>query len=197
MSKEKELSSLYKEYKELFKGEEIVLGDGNIDARLMLVGEAPGKDEVRLGKPFVGMAGKNLNEFLALLGIDRKDIYITNAIKYRLFKINPLTGRVVNRPATKDDISRNRGYLLKEISIIDPMYIVTLGNVPLKALVDGHSRMTIGKVHGKLKTIVLSGNEYRLFPLYHPASIIYNKALRDIYVGDIKKLKELIWNNSV
>jgi uracil-DNA glycosylase family 4 len=197
MSKEKELNNLYKEYKELLDGEEIVPGDGNIDARLLLVGEAPGKDEIRLGKPFVGMAGKNLNEFLTLLDIDRKDIYITNTIKYRLSKINPLTGRVVNRPATKDEINRNREYLLKEIFIIDPKYIVTLGNVPLKALVDEHGRATIGKVHGKLITVVISDSEYRLFPLYHPASIIYNRALRDIYMCDIKKLKELVRNNFI
>lgn len=191
MNKEAKLKELYKEYKERFEDKEIVLGDGSVDSKLVLVGEAPGKDEVKLGKPFVGMAGKNLEEFLNILELDRQDIYITNAIKYRLSKVNPKTRRVINRPATKREIDVNRRYLLREISIIEPKYIVTLGNVPLKA-VDKENGVSIGEVHGRLKTIIIEGKDYFLFPLYHPASIIYNRSLKDVYISDLAKLKEIL-----
>lgn len=191
MSKSEQLNILYEEYKKQFQGEEIVLGDGNADSRLVLIGEAPGKDEVRLLKPFVGMAGKNLTEFLEILGLGRESIYITNAIKHRLSKVNSDTGRVANRPATKEEIKNNRGYLLKEISIIKPEFVVTLGSVPLKA-VTGEYDISMGSVHGKLKELELSGAAYKLFPLYHPASIIYNRSLKDVYINDIKKLKDIV-----
>lgn len=191
MLKEELLEHLYADYKIQFQGEEIVLGEGNPDAGLLLIGEAPGKDEVRLSRPFVGMAGRNLNEFLGVLGIQRQNIYITNAIKYRLSKINPQTGRVVNRPATKEEIDRNRDFLLKEIEIIKPAYVVTLGNVPLKA-VTGEADISIGTVHGELKQSAAADREIHLFPLYHPASIIYNQSLKETYIDDIKKLKRII-----
>jgi len=191
MSKSEQLEELYREYKKEFEGKEIVTGDGNVDADILLIGEAPGKDEVRLAKPFVGMAGKNLSEFLELLGVKREGIYITNAIKYRLSTINPQTGRAVNRPASKEEIDRNREYLLREIEIISPRYIVTLGNVPLKSVTHDYG-ISIGSVHGEMKAVSISGREYFLFPLYHPASIIYNRKLKSVYIDDIKKLRESI-----
>ena len=134
MSKSEQLIALYESYKREFEDKEIVLGDGNPDGELLLIGEAPGKDEVLKGRPFVGMAGKNLSEFLDVIKLTRDDIYITNAIKFRLSKVNPDTGRISNRPATRQEIEQNRDYLLKEISIIEPKYIITLGNVPLRAV---------------------------------------------------------------
>ncbi|MCX7922331.1 MAG: uracil-DNA glycosylase [Clostridia bacterium] len=191
MSKLEQLGSLYKSYKSEFNSEEIVLGDGNSNADLLLIGEAPGKDEVRLSKPFVGAAGKNLSEFLGILGIERETIYITNTIKYRLSKLNTETGRIINRPATKEEIIKSRDYLLQEIRIINPKYIVTLGNVPLKAVM-GDFNASIGSMHGNLKVIEVLEAKYNLFPLYHPASVIYNSKLKDIYTSDIKKLGEII-----
>jgi len=191
VTKNEELQLLYDKYKKEFAGKEIVLGDGNINSRLLLVGEAPGKDEVRLSKPFVGAAGKNLSEFLEVLDIDRESIYITNAIKYRLSKINSKTGRAVNRPATKEEINLNREYLLKEIDIIRPEYIVTLGNVPLKSVMSDNN-ISIGDVHGKLMTVSIQSATLNLFPLYHPASIIYNQSLKKVYYEDIQKLKEIL-----
>ena len=191
MSKRKQLDSLYKEYMRLFANEKIVLGDGNENCRLLLIGEAPGKDEVRLSKPFVGMAGKNLNEFLDVLGLQRQDIYITNAIKYRLSKVNPKTGRIINRPASKDEIIQNRDILLREIGIINPEVIVTLGNVPLKA-VTGDWNISIGEVHGNINHVKIDDREYKLYPLYHPASIIYNRSLKETYSQDLMKLKKYI-----
>lgn len=191
MSKSEWLNNLYDLYRKEFFGGEIVLGDGNIDSRLILIGEAPGKEEVLNSKPFVGAAGKNLAEFLDKLGLKREDIYITNAIKYRLSKVNSETGRVSNRPAAKKEILENRDYLLKEIEIINPEYIVTLGNVPLRS-VYGDFGITIGEVHGSLKKVKVLESEYNLFPLYHPASIIYNAKLKEIYNEDLDKLKLVI-----
>lgn len=191
MSKTDLLESLYSEYKNVFEGNEIVLGDGNVDAELILIGEAPGKDEVRLAKPFVGMAGKNLSEFIELLGVEREEIYITNAIKYRLSEINPKTNRMVNRPATKDEIKSSRKYLWQEIEIINPRYIITLGNVPLKSVMDSLDA-SVGKLHGAINEIKILDSNYQLYPLYHPASIIYNKSLKDVYINDILKLKSIM-----
>ncbi|MDQ2086074.1 uracil-DNA glycosylase [Herbivorax sp. ANBcel31] len=191
MSKSEQLNILYDTYKSVFNEREIVLGDGSVDSKLLLIGEAPGKDEVLKKKPFVGAAGKNLSEFLDILGIDRSDIYITNVIKYRLSKVNPETGRVSNKPSTNKDVRENRKYLLNEISIIQPEIIVSLGNVPLRAVL-GDMQIKIGQVHGNLKDILIEEKKYNLFPLYHPASIIYNRKLKSIYYEDLEKLKNIL-----
>ena len=188
------LDELYCRYTNEFKQEEIVLGDGCLNSPLVIVGEAPGKDEIMLGRPFVGAAGKNLNEFINVLDIERKDLFITNAIKYRLGKLNPKTQKIVNRPATTQDIRDNQRWLHHEISILKPQIIVTLGNVPLKAIMDDF-KVTIGDMHGSLCTCNILGNEFKLFPLYHPASIIYNRALKEVYYKDVLELKNKINNN--
>ena len=191
MSKAEQLENLFGGYRKEFEGEPLVFGSGNADSPIVLVGEAPGKDEVRLLQPFVGPAGKNLSEFLGLLGLSRESIYITNVIKYRLSRVNAKTGRVVNRPAAKEDVEKNREYLRKELEIISPGYIVTLGNVPLKA-VTGDKKITVGSVHGQALKGAAGSKECILFPLYHPASILYNRSLKDEYINDIHKLAELL-----
>jgi len=195
MSKAERLSILYNRYRKQFEGKEIVVGDGNPDSSLLLIGEAPGKDEVAQEKPFVGMAGKNLTQFLEILGFNRDEIYITNAIKHRLSKINPDTGRISNRPATKEEIEQNREYLIKEIDIIEPKYIVTLGNVPLRSVLGDH-KVSIGQFHGRLNKVVILDKEYELYPLYHPASIIYNVALKEVYIEDIGNLRRIITSSN-
>ncbi|KNY27269.1 uracil-DNA glycosylase [Pseudobacteroides cellulosolvens] len=191
MSKQDRLNKLFEEYQNEFAGEEIVLDCGNIDTRILLIGEAPGKDEVKLSQPFVGAAGKNLNKFLEVIGLMRDNIFVANSIKYRLSKINPKSGRKINRPPTKDEIEKNQGYLLKEIGIISPEIIVTLGNVPLK-MVSGDKSISIGNVHGEIMKIQVLDKEYSLYPLYHPASIIYNAGLQDVYMEDVVKLKGIL-----
>lgn len=186
-----QLDELYCRYTKAFINEEIVLGEGCIRSPLVIVGEAPGKDEVRLLKPFVGAAGKNLNEFIETIEISRESIYITNAIKYRLGKLNPKTQRVINRPATKEDIKNNQIWLHNEIKLLAPKIIVTLGNVPLKSITDDFN-VSIGNMHGVLHSCKIDGTEYKLFPLYHPASIIYNRALKDVYIQDMLMLKSEI-----
>ncbi|MEW9122920.1 MAG: uracil-DNA glycosylase [Thermotaleaceae bacterium] len=162
----------------------IVFGEGNLDANIVLVGEAPGAKEIELGKPFVGQAGKNLNEFLEVLTLDRDAIYITNVVKIRPYKINEKTGRRSNRPPNGDEIRKYEKYLFEEIDILQPKVVVTLGNVPLKSILKDN-KASIGEKHGT----PISMEAYYLFPLYHPASIIYRQELKQTYKEDLEKLK--------
>ncbi|WZL73181.1 uracil-DNA glycosylase [Clostridiaceae bacterium 35-E11] len=164
--------------------EPMVFGEGNPDAQILLIGEAPGAKEVELEKPFVGQAGKNLDEFLAALKLEREDIYITNVVKIRPYKVNEKTGRKSNRPPNKAEIEQYAKYLYKEIQIIQPKIIVTLGNVPLKTILKD-DKATIGEKHG----VPIMQEGYIVFPLYHPASIIYRRELKETYQEDLLKLK--------
>ncbi len=184
------LDDLYREYSQRFAGNEFVFGCGCAEPKLLLIGEAPGREEVKLSRPFSGAAGKNLDEFLELVQIQRETIYITNAIKYRLSKVNPKTGRLSNRPAARDEINASRPFLLREIEAISPKVIVTLGNVPLRA-VTGNMAVSIGECHGKALEYSYGGKCYVLFPLYHPASIIYNRSLKQVYESDILALRDI------
>ena len=182
---------------EHFKDEvPLVFGDGNPDSKIVLVGEAPGKTEVELGKPFVGQAGKNLEEFITILGIVREDLYITNVVKFRPIKLNPDTGRESNRPPTRDEIKISTDFIEQELSIIRPALVVSLGNVALRCILKD-DKITIGAVHGSLINVKFAGAEFVLFPLYHPASVIYNRALRDVYLQDLHRLRAHMNNNQL
>lgn len=165
----------------------VVFGEGDVDAEIVLVGEAPGEKETKYVRPFVGPAGKNLDEFLELLELKREDIYITNTVKFRPYKVNPATGRLSNRPPDKSELELCLPFLLHQLDIIKPEVVVTLGNTPLKAL-SGDKNITIGENHGRF----IDMEKYKLFPLYHPASIIYNASLKEVYHDDIIKLKEFL-----
>ena len=191
MIKPDQLEELYREYACQFAGNELVFGCGCRSPKLLLIGEAPGREEVKLSRPFSGAAGKYLDEFLELAGIEREAIYITNAIKYRLSKVNTKTGRLSNRPAAREEITSSRPFLLKEIETICPACIVTLGNVPLRA-VTGAFSLNIGDRHGEASHERVGEREYLLFPLYHPASVIYNRSLKQACEADILKLRSLI-----
>lgn len=168
---------------ELYEGERKVLvhGEGRVGARVMLVGEAPGEQETLARRPFVGKAGKNLDEFLELAGIDRGQLYVSNAVKFRPTKLSA-AGRVVNRPPTREEVKLFLPWLLKEIELVKPEIVVTLGNVPLKALMG--AKQVIGDVHGQFQ----AREGVRIYPMYHPASLIYNPALRETYAEDIRRL---------
>ena len=163
----------------------LVFGEGRVPARVALVGEAPGAQEALLGRPFVGRAGKNLDEFLALSGIRREDVYITNTVKFRPVRTSE-AGNTVNRAPSREEIRLCLPFLRRELELVNPEVIVTLGNVPLKALTD--SSAVIGEVHGQW----LDCDGRRLYPLYHPASIIYNRALRPAYELDVMRLGEAL-----
>lgn len=176
-----------------YPGEErvVVFGEGRADARILLVGEAPGEKETKCIKPFVGQAGKNLDDFLHVLEIKREDIYITNVVKFRPFKVNRKTGRLSNRPPSRDEIELCLPYINGEIGIVKPEIVVTLGNTPLQSLTGDRGNL-IGKCHG----IPFKNGGYYIFPLYHPASVIYNRALRETYYDDLAKLKIFIGDSN-
>ena len=165
----------------------LVFGEGPAQARLMLVGEAPGEQEAMLGRPFVGKAGKLLDAFIAGTGLTRGEMYVTNTVKFRPSRISK-AGRVVNRTPTQEEIAAFLPFLKKEIAQVDPACVVTLGNVPLRALLG--EKETIGQAHGQMRR-----QEDRLyFPMYHPASMIYNPGLKAIFAQDMEKLSQLIKN---
>ncbi len=170
---------------DLYEGERKILvhGEGEAGARVMLVGEAPGEQETLQGRPFVGKAGRNLDEFLELAGLDRGELYVTNAVKFRPTKISA-AGRTVNRPPTREEVNLFLPWLRREIELVAPGVIVTLGNVPLRALTG--PRAVIGDVHGAFQLV----DGLRLYPMYHPASLIYNPKLREVYGEDVRRLAE-------
>lgn len=172
----------------------IVLGEGKCDhPPVMLIGEAPGEQESLQGRPFVGKAGKNLDGFLAVLAMNREDIYISNVVKIRPTKVSE-KGRVSNRPPNKEELALFTPYLMEEILRVQPRMIVTLGNVALKALCG--SKAVIGDMHGRETLVTVQHKkqsaEFPLFPLYHPASILYNRSLQEVYDGDLRALKGLL-----
>ena len=184
------LEQLYQKIKRACPKQELVFGDGKPGAEIMLIGEAPGKDEVAQKKPFVGRAGKNLAEFLGASGLKRDDLYVTNGCKFRPTKISA-KNTVSNRPPTKEEILAARPFLHEEIRLVSPRLLVTLGNTPRHAVWD--FSVNIGGCHGAAEKIMLEKNGYWLFPLYHPASIIYNPALKETYMCDISNLT--VWVN--
>jgi len=169
----------------------LVLGEGPVPARMMLIGEAPGANEVAQGRPFVGAAGKQLNALLSTAGLDRAEIYITNIVKFRISKINPLTGREVNRPVKKSELIDGRIELLCEIARVNPKMICTLGNSALQGLT-GEFELMIGDVHGSVIVRKIDGLSRNIFPLYHPASIIYKRELQQLYHADLLSLAQIM-----
>jgi uracil-DNA glycosylase family 4 len=154
-----------------------VSGDGNIGANIMLVGEAPGQKEDLQGKPFVGAAGKLLNQLLESIGLNREDVYITNIVKCR---------PPANRPPRVEEVSACSDYLDRQINLIKPKMICPMGNVALKTFLGKYT--SISKVHGQ----PVSTRESRvIFPLYHPAAALYTARLRSVLEDDFGKLIKL------
>ena len=166
--------------------ETIVFGEGNLDTDIMLVGEALGKDEVRLGRPFVGAAGKKLDTYLDMAGIVRDNIYVTNVVKKR--PLDESASYPKNRTPTAEEVERYRCYLEEEIAMINPGLIITLGSVPLKYFCGSGARIT--QMHG---THMYKNGRYFFF-LYHPAAVLYKKDLLETYEEDILSLKHFLEN---
>lgn len=177
-------------FRKLYEDERkvLVFGEGRIGAPVMLIGEAPGEQESLQGRPFVGKAGKNLDAFLTEAGLDRGELYVTNTVKFRPTK-RSAAGRTVNRPPTQEEIKLFLPWLTAEIELVGPRYIITLGNVPLKALV-GRAGV-VGELHGRF----IEWNGRKLFPMYHPASVIYNPALKSVYSEDIGTFARYFWED--
>lgn len=180
------LQTLNDRIREHYSDKKIVFGCGNSDGpKLMLIGEAPGEQEELKGIPFVGKAGKNLDELLALSGLDRGALYISNTVKFRPTRISK-AGGTVNRTPTRKEIEEGSAFLIEEIELVKPEVIATLGNTPLTALMG--KDMTIGSCHGVLTECL----GRKLMPLYHPAALIYNRSLRDTYEQDVIRLGKII-----
>ena len=165
---------------------QLVLGDGNPDADIVLIGEAPGKKEDEQGIPFVGAAGKFLNEMLELIGLERKDIYITNIVKYR-----PPN----NRDPLPEEKKAFLPYLQAQLEIIQPKVLVTLGRHSMNCFLPD---LQISKVHGQPKRIKLQIKQNDdvlplvILPLYHPAAALYNGSMRQTLIDDFTAIPNIL-----
>jgi len=161
-----------------------VFGEGKPGAAIMLIGEAPGAEETKLGHPFVGKAGKQLDALFCKFGVMRVDAYITNVVKYRPVVRSEKSTR--NRTPQPAEVKAALPLLKIEILHLSPKLILTLGNTPLKAVfaLAGVKPPVIGAAHGKPHVIVIEGETFTLIPLYHPASGIYNRSLVDVMEQD-------------
>lgn len=162
---------------ELYRSaEHAVPGEGNPEARILLIGEAPGFHEDRQGLPFVGASGKFLNELLAAAGLTREDVFICNVVKHR---------PPGNRDPLPDEIMACSHYLKRQIEIINPDVIVTLGRISMSPYFPGER---ISKIHGEAKEV----DGRFVVPMYHPAAALHNGALRPEIVADFEKLPRLL-----
>jgi uracil-DNA glycosylase family 4 len=159
----------------------VVVGDGSPDADLMFVGEAPGFHEDKQGVPFVGQAGALLDELLALIGLTRSDCYIANVIKCR---------PPGNRDPHPDEIQACEGKLYKQIAIVQPRVIATLGNFSTR-LLSGRQH-GVSRVHGQARRTTLGDRQVVLYPLYHPAAALYNPRLRPELEADVRRIPALL-----
>ncbi|MDB5186982.1 MAG: Phage polymerase-related protein [Candidatus Saccharibacteria bacterium] len=159
---------------------QLVMGDGNLDADIVFIGEAPGKKEDLTGLPFVGASGKFLNEMLAQAGLERADVYITNVVKYR-----PPNNRDP-KPAEKKAFMP---YLLKQLEIIHPKVVITLGRHSMEYFLPG---AVIGEVHGQPHTVTIDNDDFLVIPLYHPAAALYNGSLRATLIEDFVRVPQII-----
>jgi uracil-DNA glycosylase family 4 len=162
-----------------------VPGEGAPSAKTMFIGEGPGKQEDLDGRPFVGRAGKFLDECLQSIGIQREQVFITNIVKCR--PTEKAGSYVKDRKPTSDEISACQPYLDKQIELLKPDVICTLGDTARSEVFKrfGLEEDTIGHVHGR---IFLAGN-VRVVPLYHPAAALYDNSLRQIIMIDFQNLR--------
>ena len=155
---------------------QLVFGEGNPDADMVFIGEAPGKNEDIQGKPFIGAAGKFLNQLLEMINITREDVYITNIVKYR-----PPN----NRDPLPDEKTAFMPYLDQQLTIIKPKLVITLGRHSLNCFLP---QLIISQVHGQPKRY--KGRVY--LPLFHPAAALYNGGLRQTLINDFVRIPTIL-----
>ena len=160
---------------------QVVFGSGDADADLMFVGEAPGFHEDKNGVPFVGQAGKLLEQLLNGIGLSRTDVYIANVLKCR---------PPGNRDPQPDEIEACEPHLFRQIALIQPRVVATLGNFATK-LLSGKS-YGITRVHGRPQEATLGGRCVTLYPLYHPAAALYTPAMLRTLEDDFARLPALL-----
>ncbi len=160
---------------------QVVFGVGSPTADLMFVGEAPGFHEDQQGFPFVGQAGKLLDTLLAGIGLMREHVYIANVIKCR---------PPGNRDPMPDEIEACESYLFRQIELIEPQVVATLGNFATKLLSGKQTGIT--RVHGQEQEVTLGGRRVLLYPLYHPAAALYTPAMLKVLEEDFARLPGLM-----
>ncbi len=164
-----------------------VIGEGDNFAQIMFIGEAPGKNEAETGRPFCGRSGKLLDEFLASINIPRESVYITNIVKDRPPK---------NRDPLPEEIEIYAPFLDRQIEIIKPKVIATLGRFSMQYIMNRYGLEKelgpISNLHGKIFDTKIGKDKVRVVPLYHPAVAIYNQHSKVTLMEDFKVLKELI-----
>jgi uracil-DNA glycosylase len=160
---------------------QVVFGSGHPQADLMFVGEAPGFHEDKQGVPFVGQAGKLLDKLLGGIGLTRSDVFVANVLKCR---------PPGNRDPQPDEIQACDGHLWKQIELIQPKVVATLGNFATKLL--SGRQLGITRVHGQEQETTLGGNKVLLYPLYHPAAALYTPRMLEVLESDFRRLPELL-----
>ncbi|HET9325115.1 MAG TPA: uracil-DNA glycosylase [Gaiellaceae bacterium] len=165
---------------------QVVFGVGNPAADLMFVGEAPGFHEDKQGVPFVGQAGKLLDKLLAEIGLERSQVYIANVLKCR---------PPGNRDPQPDEIESCEPHLFRQIELIQPTVVATLGNFATKLLSGRPAGIT--RVHGREQEVVLGGNRVLLYPLYHPAAALYTPAMLNVLREDFRRIPELLGREEI
>jgi len=220
ISKEKQLQELVQRYAEPTRqamdntAAKFILGDGNPNAVIMIVGEAPGLNEDRQGKPFVGRSGKSLMDWLASIGLQREDVYISNIVKCHPMK-NPKTpeARGNDRPPKPHEIALCLPIMLQEILIIRPRFLLTLGSPSTRTLLQTDE--TITQLRGKAKPLAIEAirkkiresgvhedvplstqeinvlKDVQVLPTFHPAALFHNPSLKEEVLKDLKTLQIL------
>ena len=165
---------------------QVVFGVGNPHADLMFVGEAPGFHEDKQGVPFVGQAGKLLDKLLGGIGLERSEVYIANVLKCR---------PPGNRDPQPDEIESCEPHLFRQIELIQPRVVATLGNFATKLLSGKPTGIT--RVHGQDQEVTLGGNRVLLYPLYHPAAALYTPAMLNVLQEDFRRIPELMGREEI
>jgi DNA polymerase len=160
---------------------QVVFGSGNPDAGLMFVGEAPGFHEDQQGLPFVGQAGKLLERLLEGIGLTRADVYIANVLKCR---------PPGNRDPVPDEIAACEPHLFRQIELIEPALVATLGNFATKLLSGRPAGIT--RVHGHEQDVTLGSRRVLLYPLYHPAAALYTPSMLKVLEADFARIPDLL-----
>jgi DNA polymerase len=160
---------------------QVVFGSGSPSADLMFVGEAPGFHEDKQGVPFVGAAGKLLGKLLEGIGMTRDDVFVANVLKCR---------PPGNRDPLPEEIEACEGHLFRQIELIRPTLVATLGNFATKLLSGKPAGIT--RVHGRPQEVVLGGNAVTLYPIFHPAAALYTPRMLEVLQEDFSRIPELL-----
>ncbi len=160
---------------------QVVFGSGDPNADLMFVGEAPGFHEDKQGIPFVGQAGKLLDQLLGGIGLSREDVFVANVLKCR---------PPGNRDPMPDEIEACESHLFRQVELIQPKVVATLGNFSTKLL--SGKPLGITRVHGQEQEVTLGGRSVLLYPLYHPAAALYTPSMLDVLREDFARLPQLL-----